>query len=411
MPNNHLNLEDFPDSPHAHELRRGLMDLRFEETLEAEYRVAHLRRVRQRVRIWYSLNLVLSVLFTADQVRRFGAWNPLSLTHICALVPCALALVWLAWSRHYDRWYLPASRVLATGFNVLVAAFVAFALVRERAEQLASLTVILMGAFFFTGLMFRQAVLTAAVLLIAFATAAVAVGLNGAVLLKCMIVLSITSGLAAIIYRDAEQAYRRSFLEGALINELVARDGLSGLMNRRAFDEHLLRVWQQALRDQRAIAVLIIDIDHFKRHNDEWGHQAGDTALRSVAQAIQGFARRPFDLAARYGGEEFAVILYDMPLVRLHEMAERLRAAVQSLPINPRKSAAQSAAEVTVSIGVGLAVPSIGRTAQGVVQLADEALYEAKQAGRNRVVVKGTDAYKLLDTGIFNMPRETRTRR
>jgi diguanylate cyclase (GGDEF)-like protein len=209
-----------------------------------------------------------------------------------------------------------------------------------------------------------------------------------------------------------EHAYRRNFLEDALISELVARDGLSGLMNRRAFDEHLLRVWQHALRDSRPIAVLFIDIDHFKRHNDNWGHQAGDLALRRVAQVIQGFARRPLDLAARYGGEEFAVILYDMTLPHIQDLAERLREAVQDLRSTPREATAgPTGIEVTVSVGVGVAIPSIGRTPQGVVQLADEALYEAKQTGRNRVVVRGTDAYKLLDTGAFNTPRDFRAQR
>ena len=412
MPTNHLNLEDFPNSAYAHELHDGLAGLRFEDTLEAEYRVAHLRRVRLRVRIWYSLNVVLSVLFTADQVRRDGFWKALSLAHLGLLVPCTVALAWLSWSRYYERWYLPASRVLATTFNALVAAFVAIALARGREEQLASLAVILVGAYFFGGLMFRQALATAVMILIAFAAAATAASLDSAELIKAMAILTITSGIAAIVYRDVEHAYRRDFLEDALISELVTHDGLSGLMNRRAFDEHLLRVWQQALRDERSIAVLISDIDHFKRHNDEWGHQAGDFALRSVAQVMQGFARRPLDLAARYGGEEFAVILYDMPLLLVHEMAERLREAVQNLHTAPRQApGAQKGAAVTVSVGVGLAVPSIGRTPQGLVQLADEALYEAKQAGRNRVVVKGAEAYKLLDTGAFNAPRNIRARR
>jgi diguanylate cyclase (GGDEF)-like protein len=406
MPTNRLNLDDFPNSAYAHELRRGLGDLRFGAPLEAEYRVAHLQRVRLRVRIWYSVNVVLSVLFTADQVRRAGLWNALSLAHVGALVPCAVALVWLAWSRHYERLYLPASRILVTAFNVLIAVFVAVAVTGGREEQLASLTVILVGVFFFSGLMFRQALLTAAIMLVAFAAAAVAAKLTAAVLLKGVVILSITSGIAAIVYRDVEHSYRRTFLEDALIGELIARDGLSGLMNRRAFDEHLLRVWQHALRDQRSIAVLFIDIDHFKQHNDKWGHQAGDLALRSVAQAIQGFARRPLDLAARYGGEEFAVILYDMTLAHIQDVAERLREAVQNLRRTPREAAAgPTGAEVTVSVGVGVAIPSIGRTSQGVVQLADEALYEAKQKGRNRVVVRGTDAYKLLDTGAFNTPR------
>jgi diguanylate cyclase (GGDEF)-like protein len=328
-----------------------------------------------------------------------------------ALVPCAVALVWLAWSRQYERFYLPAARVLVPIFGALIAAFIALAITDGRDEQLAGLTVNLVAVFFFAGLMFRQAIFTTAIMCIAFVAAALAVSLPHAMLLKSMVIITLTSVIAAIVYRDVEQSYRRNFLEDALIGELVARDGLSGLMNRRAFDEHLLRVWQHALRDQRSIAVLMIDIDHFKRYNDDFGHQAGDLALRSVARIIQGFARRPLDLAARYGGEEFAVILYDLALQHVQEMAESLRKGVQNLQIKPHEAEAALEREVTVSVGVGLAAPVIGRTPQGAVQLADEALYEAKQAGRNRVVVKGTDAYMLLNTGAFTTRKDSRRQR
>jgi diguanylate cyclase (GGDEF)-like protein len=411
MPTTRLNLEDFPDSAYAHELRRGLARLRFEAPLEAEYAVAHLQRVRLRVRIWFSVTVVLAVLFTADQVRRAGLWSLITLVHMGALVPCAVTLVWLAWSRQYERFYLPAARVLVPIFGALIAAFIALAITDGRDEQLAGLTVNLVAVFFFAGLMFRQAIFTTAIMCIAFAAAALAVSLPHAMLLKSMVIITLTSVIAAIVYRDVEQSYRRNFLEDALIGELVARDGLSGLMNRRAFDEHLLRVWQHALRDQRSIAVLMIDIDHFKRYNDDFGHQAGDLALRSVARIIQGFARRPLDLAARYGGEEFAVILYDLALPHVQEMAESLRKGVQNLQIEPHEAEAAPGREVTVSVGVGLAAPVIGRTPQGAVQLADEALYEAKQAGRNRVVVKGTDAYMLLNTGVFTTRKDSRRQR
>ena len=411
MPTNRLNLEDFPDSAYAHELRRGLAHLRFEAPLEAEYTVAHLQRVRLRVRIWFSVTVVLAVLFTADQVRRAGLWNLISLVHMGVLVPCTVALVWLAWSRQYERFYLPAARVLVPIFGALIAAFIALAITDGRDEQLADLTVNLVAVFFFAGLMFRQAIFTSAIMCIAFAAAALAVSLPHAMLLKSMVIITLTSVIAAIVYRDVEQSYRRNFLEDALIGELVARDGLSGLMNRRAFDEHLLRVWQHALRDQRSIAVLMIDIDHFKQYNDDFGHQAGDLALRSVARIIQGFARRPLDLAARYGGEEFAVILYDLALPHVQEMAESLRESVQNLQIKLHEAEAATGREITVSVGVGLAAPVIGRTPQGAVQLADEALYEAKQAGRNRVVVKGTEAYMLLNTGAFTTRKDSRRQR
>ena len=238
MPVQQLNLDDFPNSPYAQALREGLGQLRFEAGLEAEYRAAHVQRVRLRVRIWHSLNVVLATLFSVAQVRRFGLWHAMPLMHVAVLVPCTVALVGLAWSGWYERYYLRAARVLVAVFGMLIAIFVAVALAEGQVEQLASLAVILVSLFFFAGLLFRQALVTAAIMLAAFAATGLVVGLAPALLLKSMVILSLTSVMAALVHWDVEKAYRSGFLEDALIGELVARDGLSGLMNRRAFDEH-----------------------------------------------------------------------------------------------------------------------------------------------------------------------------
>jgi diguanylate cyclase (GGDEF)-like protein len=120
---------------------------------------------------------------------------------------------------------------------------------------------------------------------------------------------------------------------------------------------------------------------------------------------VESFARRPLDLAARYGGEEFAVILYDLARPDVQIMSEKLREIVQNLCI---ESPASAAAEITVSVGIGIAVPTNGRTPQGAVQLADEALYAAKNAGRNCIVIKGVEAYLRLVTGAFKSPQYIR---
>jgi hypothetical protein len=115
-----LNLEDFPDSAYAHELRRGIRRLRFDTPLEAEYTTAHLKRVRPRVQIWFSVAVILSLLFTIEQVQRTGIWNAVSLAHVGGLVPAAIALVWLAWSGEYQRFFLPAARILVPVHSGLV---------------------------------------------------------------------------------------------------------------------------------------------------------------------------------------------------------------------------------------------------------------------------------------------------
>src|SRR5271170_6639035 len=208
MPTSKLNLNDFPNSAYADELRRGLARLRFEAPLEAEYTSAHVERVRLRVRIWFSVTIVLSILLTIGQVRRDGLWNPNSIAHLGVLLPCTIALVWLAWSPRYERFYLPAARLLVTLFGALIAAFIAIAVAQGREEELAALTVNLVAVFFFAGLMFRQAILTSAVMIATFAAVALAAGLPHGLLLKSLVILSLTSVIAALVYWDVEQSYR-----------------------------------------------------------------------------------------------------------------------------------------------------------------------------------------------------------
>jgi diguanylate cyclase (GGDEF)-like protein len=152
----------------------------------------------------------------------------------------------------------------------------------------------------------------------------------------------------------------------------------------------------------------MIDVDDFKPFNDTYGHQAGDETLRRVGEVMRDFGRRPLDTAARYGGEEFALIMSDVTVEHAAKVAEHLRAAVAQLGIP--HSAARAAGVVTLSIGVAVGTPSIGRTPRSLVQLADEALYAAKAAGRNCVIVRGPAEYRDVDSGVFNAPPGRKSR-
>jgi diguanylate cyclase (GGDEF)-like protein len=203
--------------------------------------------------------------------------------------------------------------------------------------------------------------------------------------------------IGGIAFRHQGTRFRRTFLEHGVITEMAARDGLTGLKNRRAFDEHLIRVWQQALRDRRPLVVMLVDVDHFKKFNDRYGHQSGDEALQRIARVADDFAKRPLDLAARFGGEEFAIILYDMTRSHAKTVAGQLLAAVQDLQIAHRDNVDGIA---TISIGVAIVQPRLARSPEGVVQLADEAMYRAKKDGRNRAVLYEHE-YEVMSTGIF----------
>ncbi|GLQ45453.1 hypothetical protein GCM10007862_05040 [Dyella lipolytica] len=166
------------------------------------------------------------------------------------------------------------------------------------------------------------------------------------------------------------------------LTELAFRDDLTGVPNRRAFDAAMEREWRIAQRTQRAIALLLIDVDMFKLFNDRYGHPAGDACLREVATVLRQAVQRPADLLARYGGEEFALILPDTPLAGAYEVAARLCASVRHINLQHGDS---PLGRVTVSIGVASIVPTIDTTPQKLVASADRALYEAKRNGRNRV--------------------------
>lgn len=170
------------------------------------------------------------------------------------------------------------------------------------------------------------------------------------------------------------------------LHGLAFQDGLTGLFNRRHFDRELEFQWRQEARADSGsfAAVVMVDVDDYKRYNDHYGHQAGDDCLRTIAQAIDSSARRPTDVIARYGGEEFALILKDTDGQGALVVAERIRRAVENLRI---PHPASSTGVVTVSLGVAARRPSGGDDGRSLVAAADRALYAAKRRGRNRTCV------------------------
>jgi diguanylate cyclase (GGDEF)-like protein/PAS domain S-box-containing protein len=170
-------------------------------------------------------------------------------------------------------------------------------------------------------------------------------------------------------------------MEEKLVDQALS-DSLTGLANRRAFDQALLREWELTLRDGSDISLLLLDIDHFKRFNDTYGHQAGDDCLCAIAAAVKESVRST-DIAARYGGEEIAVILRPMSAADALVVAEKLRARIEALRLPLEEG------WVTASIGVATALARHGgsvRMPESLLLAADKALYQAKREGRNRVV-------------------------
>lgn len=194
--------------------------------------------------------------------------------------------------------------------------------------------------------------------------------------------------LLILLVRALRLALMHSQDMEAQLEVLSVTDELTGLPNRRAFDLALASEMRRAARHSTSLAVLMLDIDHFKRVNDRYGHAVGDVVLARIAKVIAGSIRRPGDFAARYGGEEFVVILPATEAGGASFIAERMRLAIASFDPCPAEPTLGS---VTVSIGVGAAVMQPTSSGAELVSWADRALYEAKGAGRNRVALYHKD--------------------
>lgn len=174
------------------------------------------------------------------------------------------------------------------------------------------------------------------------------------------------------------------------VQALSLTDELTGLPNRRHFDQFLSYEWRRAARTHEPLSLILVDVDHFKSYNDQYGHLGGDECLKSVGAVLKNTAKRPGDLCARYGGDEFALILSNTDSASAAPIAHELLGAVRRMDI-PRCSASAGFI-VTASLGVATMRPRHGESEQGLFQAADQALYRAKNKGRNKVFVSKSDA-------------------
>lgn len=191
----------------------------------------------------------------------------------------------------------------------------------------------------------------------------------------------ITKPVNPMVVRARVKTHLTLKAQGDFLRSLVFIDGLTGVANRRRFDEALLSEWRQCQRAGTPLALLMIDIDHFKRYNDHYGHPTGDACLQQVAAVLKAAMQRACDLVARYGGEEFVCLLPGCDQAPALAKAQALQAALAAQGI--AHDASPTAAWVTLSIGVAVAQPQAGGSPAALVAAADAALYSAKHRGRN----------------------------
>lgn len=195
-------------------------------------------------------------------------------------------------------------------------------------------------------------------------------------------VVSRTEALQEVNNQLALEIEERKLSQKAL-QELSEKYMLTGIANRRKFDDYYAIEWNAALRDKRVLSLLMIDIDYFKVYNDKYGHLAGDDALVHVAKSLKSNISRPRDLVARYGGEEFVCLLPETTMAAAIKLAEKLRQKIEDLQYIHEFSS--TAGVITISIGIATTIPEHGQAKEDLLDQADKALYKAKNDGRNQI--------------------------
>lgn len=384
MPNYHAWLDEVRPSPYADQLTLGFRWLRFSRVLEREYR-AHmledsfeLRRIALIVAtvIWLALAALDVLVVPASHL----GW--VIATRVVVLV-ILLACAALILQRRQIHLLLPLSMTCILVLGVGAALVVGIAHRADPGYPYEGLLLVSMAAYFLVGLRLSEALACSLVVLLAYVVAEWFAGLPVPRLVNNVLFLAFGNLIGAVGCYLLEYKSREHFLVSRLMRLLAYHDSLTGLHNRRSFNRQFERLWRQAQRDGKSLALLLCDIDHFKAYNDCYGHQAGDAALQQVGALIEQAARRPLDIGVRLGGEEFALLLFDIGADEARQRAEALRQSLEEASIAHRGS--DSADVLTMSIGVAWLSPETQPELSQLYEQADRALYEAKAFGRNQV--------------------------
>jgi diguanylate cyclase (GGDEF)-like protein len=387
-------------SPVADQLRRGFRWLRFAPELETAYQQEQYSKNQPylRVNLGVGLLVVVAVTLLDRLVLRDSGDALMDVARYAALLPAIAIALTVTFLKDGRRLYRPVVSVLAPIAMVAIVVLVLAAPGHGEGRLFTVLILVGMFIYFLVGLPFLAAVAANLISLAAYVYGGLALATPSQELTYNALMLLLAIGVGAAVAYNAEHTRRTVWLETRLLDQVAQRDGLTGIYNRRRFDEHLTRVWQQGAREHRPITLLLADIDYFKAFNDRYGHQAGDEALKRVAAVLAQATRRPLDLAARYGGEEFAIVLFDTKQDHAERVADQVMEGVRELGIPHQDSGA--APVLTISVGIACVMPMARRSPAGLVQLADQALYAAKDAGRNRSRLLQAE-YEHMKTGYF----------
>jgi len=376
------------ESLYARELSGGFPALRFDQPLEQEFRAHYVRQNAPRLRMALMAGVALTLSFAVLDWRLIPVdmQYPSLIIRLAVVAPVLLIAVAATYPGLLARnigWLVPLAGATMSGGALLIAwTYLSASPVLATSTLLATTGYV----YLMLGLRLSTALWLAVPLLLGYLLLGLGYELPTQRFGYELISLFFVNISGAYGCYRLEHASRTSFLEREIVSILNGSDALTGIPNRRMFNTHLQRVWRQATRESRGIAVAIIDVDHFRDYSERYGQQTADATFRRVAHTIMDCARRPLDFSARFSGEEFALVLYDPDQEYVETLAARIRDRVALLDIPHGPS--QTSERLTVSIGVAVSPPGGRDDPKSLLELADSALTEVKQRGRNAVIVK-----------------------
>ncbi len=347
----------------------------------------NLPTVRAALGIGIALVLAISVIDVFLMPESYvAAVVPLRLGTMLVPMLAVVGVTFLAARRGWLP-YLVASMATLIGIASIIVSIIA---ARTGAPMVFGASLyITFNIYLVLGLTLQQSAAAAGIVFVSFVGIGVFQGMPTATMTYGTLLLGVSNLVGAYAGYRLEQNARVIFDGRKELERLSRTDALTNLYNRHTFDEHLAKVWRQARRDDKQVAVVIAGIDHFKLFNDCYGHAQGDKCIIAVADALRESVNRPLDLIARYDGAEFAMVLFDPSLAFLESLTHSLCHKVVDLDIAHKAS--ETTPTVSLSVGASIAEAAGNMTTEQLLRQADDALYEAKSQGRNQAVVYRTE--------------------
>ncbi|TLX62228.1 GGDEF domain-containing protein [Stutzerimonas nosocomialis] len=386
---------EFLDTPYGHQLHAGFGRLLFAKGLEQEFRHYLQDQALASQRLGALLLLLVVSLYLYAEVSFLVMGDPEWIVELVMLRGCqalvGLMVLGLTFSGRHARtlaqWFYPLALLLVGAIAARID--IHYTAVEQALSFRYGAGLLIVCAFVFLGITFWRSLVSASLIVLVDLAMAFSI-LRPAQMPEHWIAISyyvLLLFIGAIGRYGHEYSQREQFLVRKLLGWVAEHDALTGLANRRSYDGSLRRLAALAHREGRALTLMLLDLDNFKAYNDLLGHPAGDELLRRFAGLLAGFARRPLDVAARVGGEEFSLLLYDCDGEAAARLADQIRQALKDSGL--QHPAEAKGTPITVSIGIAVLAPEQSEGA--LYKRADTALYQAKQAGKDRFVLHGPE--------------------